>query len=572
MHRILLMTLFFTGLMACGGGEDFVIDGQTDFWPDAPDYDVLDNSAGEIEGNIDEMPRLALEGEDTLPEYGDCLTRTTEQRCNDHSECNDNIFCNGEERCGRFCEGNFCYTTIPLPCSEPPAGNHECHPGVCVEEQQACLYPIKDSDRDGYGDDACEGGDDCNDHAPGVHPGITDICDGVDNNCNVAIDEDGWKVPEDIEAGGSISSPETQASHHTITSYGGGWQAAWLENSSTIKFALIDGSGPVGPVDVHGPVPGDRAVGRISILGSGGDFYVVWSEESVGGSEILLKHYEDGSAASADILFSTTDPTQGIHDLTVKNMHESSSRAGIFFTMGVGGDGGNYEVFYLPVLDFTSSPPSFPLDAEPRRLTHFIGFSGHPDAAAIPDRWMVVWDDERDGDREIYLTKINFDGDPQLGAPVKITDYPGDRQEPKIACLPGEDECAIVWTDERYGNFSIFATVTDIGGGVTAPEHAITEAPANAWHPAIAPDAGRGQFFVAYSSSEQPNKNSIYFNVTGSNEGAIFYADPHNIDEESSSSIMPLLSLSDEGLLAIMWQEVVPGSGTSINLKILGCN
>ena len=60
-----------------------------------------------------------------------------------------------------------------------------------------------DSDGDGYGDGAGEpeascfpvaglvdNGDDCNDEDADVSPGATEICDGVDNDCNDEVDDD----------------------------------------------------------------------------------------------------------------------------------------------------------------------------------------------------------------------------------------------------------------------------------------------------------------------------------------------------------------------------------------------
>lgn len=59
-----------------------------------------------------------------------------------------------------------------------------------------------DNDNDGYGDNevwvvSCnlpDGyvifGDDCDDDEPNLSPGVTEACDGIDNNCDGTIDED----------------------------------------------------------------------------------------------------------------------------------------------------------------------------------------------------------------------------------------------------------------------------------------------------------------------------------------------------------------------------------------------
>lgn len=49
--------------------------------------------------------------------------------------------------------------------------------------------PCGDVDGDGYEDAAC-GGDDCNDSDPTIHPGMPELCDMIDNNCNGVVDED----------------------------------------------------------------------------------------------------------------------------------------------------------------------------------------------------------------------------------------------------------------------------------------------------------------------------------------------------------------------------------------------
>ena len=56
-----------------------------------------------------------------------------------------------------------------------------------------------DLDGDGFEDDAC-GGTDCNDTNANINPGMNEVCDGVDNDCDFLVDEgfdvdnDGWST------------------------------------------------------------------------------------------------------------------------------------------------------------------------------------------------------------------------------------------------------------------------------------------------------------------------------------------------------------------------------------------
>jgi len=565
---------------------------------DAPDRDYVDG--GEVPPNMDDFPYPEPLTDDTsVTYYGlsegerDCVCGNmqgiiaivqdevqgscyffVEKQCTSHEDCNDGAFCNSEERCGRFQDSamGHCYTACCpgecTPCDPPSGDNPECTPALCVEEQRACLYPPKDRDRDGYVDLAC-GGDDCDDDLPSVHPGLPDLCveEGPsDNNCNLVSDEDGWVVPDGLADGGSISEPsEPNDTHHSLASFGDTWQAAWLDRNGDIRFAETDGTLPLTPVSVHSPAT-DTVVGNINILGSGGRFYLLWSETSVAGSRILMKSASASPTSSASVLYAGSGAGAEIGDLTARVwVGPDSTRAGLMFKMATEEDGANYEIFYMTLADFTGSVPA---DLVPVRITTSIGYSGHPDMAAIAAGWLAAWEDDRDGNRQIYMEKIDVSGASLVGNALQITSSPGDSQEPRIACLPGNPRCGLAWTDERYGNFAIFGTTLSHEDLVPEPEISFTAADQSAWFPALAPDPSRDQFFLAYALSEQANRSDIVLNFAA--EGLTAAPDGTYLEQGEIQALEPLLALGGTGSLAVLWKQVDRGE-SSLHLKILSC-
>lgn len=73
-----------------------------------------------------------------------------------------------------------------------------------------------DLDGDGYDDDSC-GGTDCDDSDANVHPGGIETCDGVDEDCNGAIDDNAvgaatWYRDADGDSFGSVTTSQNSCS------------------------------------------------------------------------------------------------------------------------------------------------------------------------------------------------------------------------------------------------------------------------------------------------------------------------------------------------------------------------
>ncbi len=57
----------------------------------------------------------------------------------------------------------------------------------CDAASSVCTFDVLDKDGDGYPPQAC-GGADCDDSDPDIHPGASEVCDGIDNDCDGIVD------------------------------------------------------------------------------------------------------------------------------------------------------------------------------------------------------------------------------------------------------------------------------------------------------------------------------------------------------------------------------------------------
>ena len=91
------------------------------------------------------------------------------------------------------------------------------------------------------------------------------------------------------------------------------------------------------------------------------------------------------------------------------------------------------------------------------------GYQKYPSVACeASGNFTVVWQDSRDGNRDIYAQRFNFSGD-TLDSNFKINDDPGTKPqiEPEVNF---SNKIVAVWEDERYDSGDIFAQLLDPSG------------------------------------------------------------------------------------------------------------
>ncbi len=147
----------------CNGAE---ICGATGCGPGAPP--TCDDSIGCTTGRCDVATDACVQDPDT-------------------ASCQDGLVCNGTEQCDvtGVTPGTGCVSGAPVNCSDGLA----CTTDICNEPGGTCTHGGSDADGDGHTALGCGAGDDCNDLSAAIHPGATELCDGVDNDCSGAADD-----------------------------------------------------------------------------------------------------------------------------------------------------------------------------------------------------------------------------------------------------------------------------------------------------------------------------------------------------------------------------------------------
>ena len=122
----------------------------------------------------------------------------------------------GEPWCVPECAGHDCGAGgcpgVPDGCGTC-SGLKQCTEGQCVCQNggsgDACDPPCSDADGDGYlAGPGCPPPADCDDTRYKVHPGAEETCDGLDNDCDAATDEDACALPcTDMDGDGFGTGP-----------------------------------------------------------------------------------------------------------------------------------------------------------------------------------------------------------------------------------------------------------------------------------------------------------------------------------------------------------------------------
>ena len=410
--------------------------------------------------------------------------------------------------------------------------------------------PCVDADGDGVTD--CAG--DCNDSDPKMRPGLAEVCDGRDNDCNGAIDDatacvracttpskvgtdfrvttavfdssapsiawNGidygmlWKdsrngdqeiffthmTPSGTKVGGDISvtGPCGDCVNPRLVWSGTEYGAVWSQGGS-ITFRRLDRAGT--PIGTATPLidPAGSSADEPDIAWTGTEYGVVW-DQFVGPQQIRFARVDRLGNTLSQILHITDDT--GFFGNARPRIAFGGGKYGITWQ---GNAGSQPEIFFESV-----DPRQGPALPALQITTHNL-VALHPQIVWNGTEWGLAWEDHQTF-TEIYFQRVSAAG-AKVGGNVRITNAAGVSNEPSLAWTGSE--YGVVWDDDRSGDLELWYARISSAGAKVGSDLQLTTATGTTDTPTLA--WGGSKFAVAWHDDRFAGESEILFLRLGCN-------------------------------------------------------
>ncbi len=199
---------------------------------------------------------------------------------------------------------------------------------------------------------------------------------------------------------------------------------------------------------------------------------------------------------------------------------------------------GNYEIYYKRSTDLGSSWSG------DKRLTSNLAMSSFPSIVCAGARVHIVWQDNRDGNWEIYY-KYSVNGGTTWSTDMRII---GDDCQCYPTIAGNSDSVIIVWSDNRNGNWDIYCLRSTNGGVAWAIKQLTTDSNCS-WSPSVATRGG--QFYVVWQDNRDGNFEIYYRRST---DAGATWGSEVRLTNTSTESYSPVIAVSGQNL-HIAWRE-----------------
>jgi hypothetical protein len=185
------------------------------------------------------------------------------------------------------------------------------------------------------------------------------------------------------------------------------------------------------------------------------------------------------------------------------------------------------------------------------RLTNNTAVSQYPSLSVYASFVHVVWQEGRDGNLEIYY-KRSTDGGISWGADTRLTNNSALSFSASVS-VSGSD-VNVVWNDNRDGNYEIYFKHSSNGGTSWETDRRLTLNSANSEAPSV---SANGSFVHVVWDDRRDFNNEIYY-MLSTNSGTSWVSETR-LTNDPGNSINPSVSVSGS-FVHIAWTEFRSGN------------
>lgn len=138
----------------------------------------------------------------------------------------------------------------------------------------------------------------------------------------------------------------------------------------------------------------------------------------------------------------------------------------------------------------------------------------------VLDQFLVVWQDNRNGNYDIYGKIVDKNGVP-LGADIAILTGPGDQISPAAVYNPTTNQYMVTWADNQNGDYDLYAQRIDAAGSLINTMFPISVGPNDQNTPTMAYGPSTSEYLVVWADN-QGTSSDIYaqrFTIAGAAVG-----------------------------------------------------
>ncbi len=274
---------------------------------------------------------------------------------------------------------------------------------------------------------------------------------------------------------------------------------------------------------------------NITIIGS--TIHVIWFDARFGDTELMYKRSTDNGINWEPVVRLTNNagasenPTIASNGSTIHVVWQDLRD-------------GNYEIYYKVS---TNSGNNWSGDT---RLTNNFASSTNPAIFISVNKVSIVWNDDRDGNNEIYF-KHSIDGGYNWEPVIRITNNSNSSTNPSISGL--SDNIYVTWQDNRDGNYEIYYNFSSNMGTSWGSDTRLTNDAASSKLPCISAEPMSPQSYVHVAwQDDRDGNNEIYYKrstSSGSNWEPV-----QRLTNAAGNSIAPSIITSNH-FIHLVWED-----------------